>query len=155
MQNGCYTVCRFARSTELVAALINCKPCPHICCRTDLVSAVIKRKLNVLYADNSQIDLDLTGEVIFPNLKFDLGQVDFGSVLNDSTARVPVTATNTSKVAAVFQWVFVEGQGGPELGEAGNLQCVSADRWSLHVAVKRHSIQELVTFCHQGSGQAQ
>lgn len=114
-------------STELVPALINCKPCPHICCRTDLVSAVIKRKLNVLYADSSQLDLDLTGEVIFPNLKFDLGQVDFGSVLNDSTARVPVTATNTSKVAAVFQWVFVEGQGGPELGEAGHLQCVSAD----------------------------
>ena len=113
-------------STEPVAAVINRKPCPPICCRTDLVSAVIKRKLNVLYADSSQIDLDLTGEVIFPNLKFDLGQVDFGSVLNDSTARVPVTATNTSKVAVVFQWVFAEGQGGSESGEPSDLQCVSA-----------------------------
>ena len=88
---------------------------------------MIKRKLNVLYADSSQIDLELTGEVIFPNLKFDLGQVDFGNVLNDSTARVLVTATNTSKVAAVFQWVFVEDQGSPELGEAGHLQCLPAN----------------------------
>ena len=77
---------------------------------------MIRRKLHVLYAESCQIDLDLNGELNFPNLKFDLVQADFGSVLNDSTARVLVTATNTSKVEAVFQWLFMEGAGGPDSG---------------------------------------
>ena len=77
-------------------------------CRTDLVSGILRRKIAVVFADASQTDLELVGEVCFPNLHFDLAAVDFGSVLNDTTARQAVVMTNTSKVDAAFSWHFAE-----------------------------------------------
>ena len=80
----------------------------HLCCRTDLVSGVLRRKIAVVYADASQTDLELAGEVCFPNLQFNVASIEFGSVLNDTTARQQVVMTNSSKVDADFHWHFTE-----------------------------------------------
>jgi hypothetical protein len=80
------------------------------CCRTDLVSGVLKRKIAVVYADASQTDLELVGEVCFPNLHFDVTAVEFGSVLNDTTTRQLVVMSNTSKVDAAFHWQFADSE---------------------------------------------
>lgn len=80
----------------------------NMCCRTDLVSGVLRRKIAVVYADASQTDLEVVGEVCFPNLQYDVAAVGFGSVLNDTTARQQVIMTNTSKVDAAFHWQFTD-----------------------------------------------
>lgn len=74
------------------------------------MSGVLKRKIAVVYADASQTDLELVGEVCFPNLHYDMAAVEFGSVLNDTTARQLVVMTNTSKVDAAFHWQFAESE---------------------------------------------
>lgn len=79
--------------------------CP---CRVDLISAVLKRKIAIIYADSNQTDVELVGEMCFPNLAFDAQEVQFGSVLNDTTGRHSVLMTNTSKVDAAFDWQFIE-----------------------------------------------
>lgn len=79
-----------------------------MCCRTDLVSGVLRRKIAVVYADASQTDLELIGEVCFPNLQYNAAAIEFGSVLNDTTARQQVVMTNSSKVDADFHWHFTE-----------------------------------------------
>ena len=90
--------------------MTTCKIPDHlnICCRTDLVSGVLRRKIAVVYADASQTDLEVVGEVCFPNLQFDVAAVGFGSVLNDTTARQQVVMTNTSQVDAAFRWQFTD-----------------------------------------------
>lgn len=85
-------------------------------CRTDLVSGVLRRRIAVIYADASQTDLELVGEVCFPNLQYDAASIDFGSVLNDTTARQQVVMTNSSKVNADFHWHFTEADV-PDEGE--------------------------------------
>ncbi len=72
------------------------------------MSGVLKRKIAVVYADASQTDLELVGEVCFPNLHFDVSAVEFGSVLNDTTTRQLVVMSNTSKVDAAFHWQFAD-----------------------------------------------
>ena len=72
------------------------------------MSGVLRRKIAVVFADASQTDLELVGEVCFPNLHFDIAAVEFGSVLNDTTARLAVLMTNTAKVDAAFSWQFSE-----------------------------------------------
>lgn len=78
--------------------------------RTDLVSGILRRKIAVIYADASQTDLELVGEVCFPNLQYDVAAINFGSVLNDTTARQQVVMTNSSKVDAEFHWLFTEAE---------------------------------------------
>lgn len=61
-----------------------------------------------MYADSNQTDIELVGEMCFPNLAFDTQEVQFGSILNDTTGRHSVLMTNTSKVDAAFDWQFIE-----------------------------------------------
>ena len=86
-----------------MSSSLTCSPC-----RTDLVSGVLKRKIAVVYADASQTDLELVGEVCFPNLHYDVSAVEFGTVLNDTTTRQLVVMSNTSKVDAAFHWQFAD-----------------------------------------------
>ena len=69
---------------------------------------MLKRKIAIVYADSNQTDVELVGEMCFPNLSFDTQEVQFGSVLNDTTGRHFVVMTNTSKVDAAFDWQFIE-----------------------------------------------
>ncbi|KAK9824158.1 hypothetical protein WJX72_008157 [[Myrmecia] bisecta] len=85
--------------------------------KTDLRSAMIKRKIAVVYGDNSQTDLDVTGEINFPNVEFDKAALEFGSVLTDTTPRRTLLMTNTSKVPVNYTWMFHEHA--PDAGEAG------------------------------------
>ena len=84
------------------------------------MSGVIRRKVAVVYADASQTDLELVGEVCFPNLQYDVAAVEFGSVLNDTTARQQVVMTNNSKVDAAFYWQFTDADPAGD-GERHNL----------------------------------
>ena len=51
--------------------------------------------------------LDLIGDINFPNVRFDRQEVKFGAVLNDTTRRIKVKCTNTSKIESTFWWSFV------------------------------------------------
>ena len=51
--------------------------------------------------------LDLIGDINFPNLRFDRQEVKFGAVLNDTTRRIKVKCTNTSKIDSNLWWSFV------------------------------------------------
>ena len=69
---------------------------------------MLKRKIAIIFADSNQTDVELVGEMCFPNLSFDSQEVQFGSILNDTTGRHFVVMTNTSKVDAAFDWQFIE-----------------------------------------------
>ena len=98
------------------------KALKHVCARrVDLISAVLKRKIAIIYADSNQTDVELVGEMCFPNLAFDAQEVQFGSILNDTTGRQSVVMTNTSKVDAAFDWQFIEVERFDE--EEGMIAC--------------------------------
>ena len=46
------------------------------------------------------------GEVIFPNLKFEENDIDFGCILNDTEISRYVTVTNTSRLTVNYNWYF-------------------------------------------------
>ncbi|EFJ42226.1 hypothetical protein VOLCADRAFT_67248 [Volvox carteri f. nagariensis] len=78
--------------------------------KEDLQSIQTRTKLQVLYVDNPQRDaVDLHGDIDFPNLSFENHTIDFGSVLLDTTRRVPVRVTNTSNVDVVYSWAWDKG----------------------------------------------
>ena len=51
--------------------------------------------------------LELVGDINFPNVQFDKTEIKFGAVLNDTTRRIKVKCTNTSKIDSTFWWSFV------------------------------------------------
>ncbi|GIL73964.1 hypothetical protein Vretifemale_3957, partial [Volvox reticuliferus] len=78
--------------------------------KEDLQSIQTRTKLQVVYADNPQRDaVDLHGDIDFPNLSFEMHTIDFGSVLLDTTRRVPVRVTNSSNVDVVYAWAWDKG----------------------------------------------
>ena len=46
------------------------------------------------------------GEVVFPNLKFEDQNIDFGCILNDTEMSKYVTVTNTSRLTVNYEWYF-------------------------------------------------
>lgn len=67
----------------------------------------MRTKLQVAYTDNPQRDsVDMHADIDFPNLVFETTNIDFGSVLLDTTRRVPVRVTNTSNVDVVYTWAW-------------------------------------------------
>jgi len=77
--------------------------------KPDKTSATVQNKLSIAYADTPYKDtVELLGEVNFPNLELSTSAIQFGSVLNDTTKRVSMSVTNTSKVDCVYNWVFAE-----------------------------------------------
>ncbi|PNH08880.1 Hydrocephalus-inducing protein [Tetrabaena socialis] len=78
--------------------------------KDDLQSLQTRTKLQIVYADNPQRDaVDLHGDIDFPNLAFETTTVDFGSVLLDTTRRVPVRVVNSSNVDVVYSWAWDKG----------------------------------------------
>jgi len=79
--------------------------------RDDLVSCVLEKPILIQYRGHAQRDsVKLVGEIIFPNIKFETMNVNFGSILNDTEKRIKVKLTNSSKVVAAYQWVFMENE---------------------------------------------
>ena len=79
--------------------------------RDDLVSCVLEKPILIQYRGHAQRDsVKMVGEIIFPNIKFETMNVNFGSILNDTEKRIKVKLTNFSKVVAAYQWVFMENE---------------------------------------------
>lgn len=79
--------------------------------RDDRVSHVIEKQLMINYRGHPQRDVvALRGEVIFPNLKFDVDTIHFGCVLNDTLKTLKVKATNSCKIVVNYEWIFLENQ---------------------------------------------
>ena len=76
----------------------------------DKTSHTVEKQLVIAYRGHPQKDIiPLTGEIIFPNLKFETQNVAFGSILNDTTKTIKVNATNWSQVVVEYEWTFFEG----------------------------------------------
>jgi hydrocephalus-inducing protein len=76
---------------------------------TTRVSEYIRQALVIVYRDHNQKDrIPLNGDICFPNLTLEKTAVDFGCVLNETQKRVTMVMTNHSRVAARYQWSFVE-----------------------------------------------
>ncbi|CAH7062215.1 Hydin [Phodopus roborovskii] len=76
--------------------------------RNDLNNWVAEEVLSVKYVEHPQVDnLCLRGEVHYPNLSFEMMEVDFGCVLNDTEVIRYITITNCSPLVVKFRWFFL------------------------------------------------
>eukprot|EP01034_Spumella_vulgaris_P022205 gene22205-28319_t len=77
--------------------------------RDDQISHIVDKALVVNYRGHPQRDsIPLRGEVIFPNLKFDVETIHFGCVLNDTLKTLKVRLTNTCKIDLNYEWIYLE-----------------------------------------------
>jgi hypothetical protein len=77
--------------------------------RDDRQSHVVQKTLQINYRGHPQKDsIQLTGEVVFPNLKFDMSGINFGCVLNDTSKVIRLRAENSCKIDVRYEWIFLE-----------------------------------------------
>nr|XP_004659621.2 hydrocephalus-inducing protein homolog [Jaculus jaculus] len=77
-------------------------------CRNDMNNWVADKVLTIEYMEHPQVDsLSLRGEVYYPNLSFEMMEVDFGCVLNDTEVIHYITITNCSPLVVKFRWFFL------------------------------------------------
>jgi hypothetical protein len=77
--------------------------------RDDRQSHVIEKALTINYRGHPQKDtIKLIGEVVFPNLKFDLSTINFGCILNDTSKIIKLKATNSCKIDVKYEWIYLE-----------------------------------------------
>jgi galactose mutarotase-like enzyme len=71
----------------------------------------VEKLLVIQYRGHSQRDsIKLTGENIFPNIKFESTSVAFGCILNETEKRIRLKMTNSSKVVVSYSWQFMENE---------------------------------------------
>lgn len=76
--------------------------------RNDLNNWVAEEMLSIKYMEHPQVDsLILHGEVHYPNLSFELMEVNFGCILNDTEVIRYITVTNCSPLVVKFHWFFL------------------------------------------------
>ena len=74
----------------------------------DKTSGQALQKLQIIHQDHPQKDnIELIGEVCFPNLRIETTKVDFGCILNDTTKKGYVKMTNSSILDVIYEWNFV------------------------------------------------
>jgi hydrocephalus-inducing protein len=79
--------------------------------RDDKESCTVEKLLVIQYRGHSQRDsIKLTGENIFPNIKFESTSVAFGCILNETEKRIRLKMTNSSKVVVSYSWQFMENE---------------------------------------------
>ena len=82
--------------------------------RDEKVSHTVDKALAVAYMGHPQKDsILLKGEIIFPNLHFELKEIKFGCVLNDTNKIVTCRVTNCSKVETNYSWNFAPQSAAP------------------------------------------
>ena len=70
---------------------------------------VNKQKLTITYSEHPQKDtIDLIGEVVFPNLKFNVRHLDFGAILNGTQKSMLLHMSNPFPLAVDYQWMLVD-----------------------------------------------
>ena len=73
------------------------------------MSHLVDIALSINYRGHPQKDhIQLTGDIIFPNLEFDIKTINFGCILNDTRKTIRFKVTNTSKAIATYDWCFLE-----------------------------------------------
>ena len=78
----------------------------------DKTSGQAVQKLQIIHQDHPQKDnIELIGEVCFPNLRIETSTVDFGCILNDTTKKVYVKMTNCSILDVIYEWNFIQEVG--------------------------------------------
>lgn len=77
--------------------------------RADRACSNIRRQLTIHYEGHPFEDqLEVFGEVIFPNLTLSHSALDFGTVLNCTTKTLNLTLSNSFPLPAEFEWYFVD-----------------------------------------------
>lgn len=77
--------------------------------RDDKTSHIVDKSLGISYRGHAQKDsISLKASINFPNLKFDNTNIQFGSVLNDTSKVMKIKVTNCSSVVASYEWIFME-----------------------------------------------
>jgi hydrocephalus-inducing protein len=72
-------------------------------------STIVDKFMMVTYRGHPQKDqIKVHGEIVFPNLKFESTDINFGCVLNDTSKHINIKITNTSSVQVTYEWIFVE-----------------------------------------------
>ncbi|XP_069882349.1 hydrocephalus-inducing protein homolog isoform X1 [Dipodomys merriami] len=78
--------------------------------KRDLNNWVSEEILSIKYAEHPQVDsLKLRGEVCYPNLIFEMTEVNFGCILNDTEMTHSITVSNYSPLVVKFRWFFLMG----------------------------------------------
>lgn len=76
--------------------------------KCDLNNWVAEEILAIRYLEHPQVDnLNLRGEVHYPNLSFETMDLDFGCILNDTEVIRYVPITNCSPLTVKFSWFFL------------------------------------------------
>lgn len=77
--------------------------------KIDRISGQSAQKLMIIHQDHPQRDnVDLIGEVCFPNLRLDTNLIDFGCILNDTSKKVYMKMKNNSILDVKYEWNFIE-----------------------------------------------
>jgi len=79
--------------------------------KVDRLSHLVESNLVVTYENHPRRDtVPLTAALHFPNLELDVNDLDFGTVLNDTSKSKTVLVTNTSECPVDVQWAFVSDE---------------------------------------------
>ena len=114
--------------------------------KSDKVSEVVKQSVLVNYSIGPSVfpacdrasagfhpkrgNVDLTGVINYPNLKFDKTDLKFGAVLNDTNKRLKVKCSNSSTILANFSWSFLvadEGKKRPASSKSESAVSLKSD----------------------------
>ncbi|XP_036044752.1 LOW QUALITY PROTEIN: hydrocephalus-inducing protein homolog [Onychomys torridus] len=95
--------------------------------RNDLNNWVAEEMLSIKYVEHPQVDnLCLRGEVHYPNLSFEMMEVDFGCILNDTEVIRYINITNCSPLVVKFHWFFLVDDDGSQIRFAPCIKPYSA-----------------------------
>ncbi len=79
--------------------------------KVDRQSHHVQSNLTVSYANHPRRDtVPLSAALHFPNLELDANEIDFGTVLNDTTKSESIVVRNTSECPVQLQWAFVSDE---------------------------------------------
>ena len=79
--------------------------------RSDRVSGITNSKLQIIHQDHPQKDnIDLFGEVCFPNIQLESNIINFGSILSETSKKVQFNIKNISQMGLNYEWTFLEDE---------------------------------------------
>lgn len=77
--------------------------------KKDRISGHFAEKLYVKHNRHPKNDtIDVTAEFCFPNLTLEPEEVDFGTVMNDTSKKLFLNLKNTGQIAASYTWHFLD-----------------------------------------------
>ena len=77
--------------------------------RQDRMSGINESKLQITHKGHPQKDnVELFGEVCYPNLTIEPPTITFGCILNDTNKKRYIKMTNTSEMLCTYDWSFLE-----------------------------------------------